>query len=182
MRWIWLFLLGPTMTTPASAQSIEDLARGDRIRVDAPGLGWKKVTATFGYRDSDSVTLAVDGSPFTVRVAPGQITKLERSLGIQTGSPWVGMAIGAVAGPALTLGALMIAGQFVESEPCTASDCDSNLGLALGLLGGSVIGGIVVGSIVATRPREKWQRVAITPVVGMGSTHHSLGVAVRISF
>ena len=182
MRWIWLSLLATTVTAPASAQNIEDLARGDRIRVDAPGLGWKQVTATFGYRDKDSVTLAVDGSPFTVRVARGQITKLERSLGVQTGSPWAGMAIGAVAGPAITLGALMIAGQFVESEPCTASDCDGNLGLALVLLGGSVIGGIVVGSIVATRPREKWQRVTIKPMLGWGSMNRSVGVAFRVRF
>jgi len=50
------------------------------------------------------------------------------------------MAIGAVAGPAIALGVLTVAGQFVDSEPCTASDCDSPVGLAVLLIGGSIPG------------------------------------------
>jgi hypothetical protein len=67
-------------------------------------------------------------------------------------------------------------------EPCTASDCDSHVGLAVLLIGGSILGGIAVGSIVATRPREKWQRVSVRPTLGLTGEGRSVGLEVRLRF
>ena len=182
MRFVTLSLITFSLTTSLPAQRIEGVNFGDRVRLEAPVLGSERVTATVGSIGPDSLTLTLDGSQQVIRVAADQITKLEKSLGVHRGSPWAGMVIGAVAGPAVVLGGLMVADQFAESEPCTASDCDGNIGLAVLLLGGSVIGGIVVGSIVATRPREKWQRVSLRPALRLGGEGPSLGIAVGIKF
>ena len=140
------------------------------------------MTATVASVSRESLTFTLENSRQVVRVSADQITGLEKSLGVHRGSPWAGMAIGAVAGPAITLGILTVAGQFVDSEPCTASDCDSHVGLAVLLIGGSILGGIVVGSIVATRPRERWQRISFKPILSLAGEGPSVGMAVRVRF
>ena len=182
MRHLTLCFSLLALTTPVHAQRLDELNPGDRVRLITPTLGSERMTATVASVSRDSLTLTLDGSLQVLRISPRQITRLEKSLGVHRGSPWAGMAIGAVAGPAITLGVLTVAGQFVESEPCTASDCDSHVGLAVLLIGGSILGGIAVGSIVATRPREKWQRVSLRPTLGLTGEDRSVGVAVRIRF
>ncbi|MDR8390880.1 hypothetical protein NC796_07015 [Aliifodinibius sp. S!AR15-10] len=149
-------------TTTVSAQ-IQGVAKGDRVKIDAPSMSDRRIIGTV-LDNSGSVTILAVRNDSTYYIPNSSIRKLSVSAGKKR-KPLKGALLGAGSG-GLLLG-IIAAATNPDPKPCEGElFCGSFeltdgeafvFGAVLGILAGGAVGAIT-GALVET---EKWVRVPL---------------------
>lgn len=152
-----IMLLFPWSELAAQVEVV-GLAPGTRVRLSAPEVVEKCITASIAYMDSDSLVLHRDRNPARLVIPARTVERLEISHGRSHSLGTLrGVGLGALGG------GLFLGGAQVLSERVVGA------WTALIFLSGAIVGapvGAVVGGIIGV---ERWEERPLWPRAGLGT-------------
>ncbi len=172
-------LCAPRAAACAQARRV---APGERVRLDAPGLGGR-VTGTLVAWESDTLFVRVEGDAagLTLMLPADSVTHLD--VRRERGMTLEGLSIGLLAG---TLLAVVASPDWVDDNgecttlPCAAYAVSPNVGTRVEVLG--LLGAFVGGIVGSTAKKATWAPVQLDGLQVGRAPDGGLAVGVRLSF